>query len=221
MLLRQITRQTCRNCRHSSTLSPSAIASLDQWIATEKKLMLKDVASPYHLANLYSTLPTRDGSLERYVPPKVDGVLSSGHHLVFFRPGHPERALRPDGTTDDFCPPEPFTRRMWAGGKFSWPGRLYIGNPLSARWTVSSVEKKGFDTDAPKVFVKQHIEYSGSSRFVALEEERTHVYLAAPASSRSVKSGETATAVHTTTEYIHSRLWGAIAQLIIRNRSSR
>jgi hypothetical protein len=42
----------------------------------------------------------------------------------------------------------------------------------------------------PMIFVKQVIEYSkeGSSR-VAIEEERAHVYLAAPAHRRAVKEG--------------------------------
>ena len=95
----------------------------------------------------------------------------------------------------DFCPPEPFTRRMWAGGSINWKlwGKdgLHVGDKVTAVTRIKDVKKKGFNKDGqPMVFVKQLIEYTkeGSDQ-VAIEEERSHVYLAAPAHRRSVKEG--------------------------------
>lgn len=134
-------------------------------------------------------------------PPKMGSPLAYGHHLVFFHPRNRESALRSDGTDADFCPPEPFTRRMWAGGRFDWKLQgeegLLIGDGVQAVSRIKEVQKKGFHPGGtPMVFVKQSIEYSkeGTGR-VALEEERSHVYLAAPAHRRAVREGARVLAV--------------------------
>jgi len=44
-------------------------------------------------------------------------LLPLSHHLVYFEPTKPSSALLPDGTNPDQSPGEPFTRRMWAGGR--------------------------------------------------------------------------------------------------------
>ena len=188
MFPRQIAHTTCRQVRHLSSLSPAAIASLDTWISSEKQMSVKDHLSSRHISNLYITLPTRDGTQRPYVAP--GGTLPYGHHLVFFNPRNPERALRNDGTDADFCPPEPFTRRMWAGGKMFWHQPLSLtGDVATAIFNIQSVDKKGFDTDFPMVFVKQHIQYMNAQNAVCVEEERSHVYLSSAGNSRSVKQG--------------------------------
>ena len=172
-------------------MSPSNVEALDQWIASEKKLNFVDTLRPEHLADLYVTLPTRDGSRQPYAPPQSGAPLGYGHHLVFFHPRNPERALRSDGTDVDFCPPEPFTRRMWAGGRMVWKRPLCIGDRAAAISTISAVDKKGFETGTPMVFVKQKIEYRGVGiDEVCVEEERSHVYLATPGNRRGAKEGE-------------------------------
>lgn len=170
--------------------------ALDSWISSEKTLTISDTLRPEHLSDLYVTLPTRDGSRTPYNPPKPGEPLGYGHHLVFFHPSNPETALRWDGTDADFCPPEPFTRRMWAGGRFDWKLHgeegLLVGDRVKAVSRVKEVQKKGFkEGGTPMVFVKQVIEYTkeGSEK-VAIEEERSHVYLAAPANRRGVKQVE-------------------------------
>jgi len=153
--------------------------ALDKWIASKKQLILKDRLGSEHLSDLYITLPTRDGTRRRYTPPEDGLPLGYGHHLVFFHPRNPEAVLRQDGTDADFCPPEPFTRRMWAGGKMKWhKNPLLIGQKATASSTVGSVEKKGFENGSPMAFVKQKIEIQMQGRSeVSVEEERTHVYL--------------------------------------------
>ncbi|KAI0647099.1 hypothetical protein C8Q79DRAFT_1009241 [Trametes meyenii] len=180
--------------RHYSSPSPSPppppldVNALDQWISADKQLTLHDTIRPEHLADLYITLPTRDGSTRAFAPPQKGAPLSYGHHLVFFHPRNPEGALRSDGTDTDFCPPEPFTRRMWAGGRMEWKRPLCVGDEATAQATIGAVTKKGFERAAPMVFVSQKIQYKErKSGAVCIEEERAHVYLAGSGNKRVAK----------------------------------
>lgn len=172
--------------------------SLLNWASSDKSLKLSDQLTTDRLSDLYITLPTRDGvrSLTAFQPPRSGDPLPYGHHLVFCRPRNPESQLRPnDGTDNDFCPPEPFTRRMWAGGKFTWNNKspLKIGGGVDAITSVSkdSIAFKGFGTELPMIFVNQKIELrqSGHASYsdVALVEERRHVYLSSRASVRKAR----------------------------------
>lgn len=176
--------------RRLFSTTPQHIEALDKWIASEKRLTVSDTLHCEHVSDLYITLPTRDGTRALPVPPERGDPLGYGHHLAFFHPRNPESKLRWDGTDADFCPPEPFTRRMWAGGKMTWKGRLCIGDRVRAVSEMRDVQKKGLERGAPMVFVQQRIEFTkeGSDE-VAIEEERSHVYLAAPADRRAVKQG--------------------------------
>jgi hydroxyacyl-ACP dehydratase HTD2-like protein with hotdog domain len=99
-------------------------------------------------------------------------------------------ALRPDGSDPDFCPPTPFTRRLWASGSMVWHSPLIIGEEVQALSTVTSVEKKGFEKGSPMVFVNQTIEYTRPGHHVpSVVEERTHVYLPPGLNKRSIREG--------------------------------
>jgi len=175
--------------RRLYTVSPLNIEALDKWIATKKSLLLHDTLASNHLADLYVTLPTRDGTKGESFSPS-EAKLGYGHHLVFFHPRNPESVLRSDGTDADFCPPEPFTRRMWAGGSMKWSAPLVIGDNVKSVATVSSVEKKGFEKGTPMVFVNQTIEYTKIGNTVAhIVEERSHVYLPPGHNKREVREG--------------------------------
>ncbi|KAJ7282101.1 hypothetical protein C8J57DRAFT_1299481 [Mycena rebaudengoi] len=151
--------------------------ALDDWIASPKQMVLRDTFTLERLTDLYSTLPTRDGSRAPYQPPGMATPLPYGTHLAFFHPRTPESLLCPDGTDADFCPPEPFTRRMWAGGRMFWDN----DNPLlshkgaSASSTIASVEKKGFDKGNPMIFVNQRIEVTMASNNDYLREVTTWI----------------------------------------------
>ncbi|KAG2357672.1 hypothetical protein BDR07DRAFT_1419598 [Suillus spraguei] len=155
---------------------------LDAWIASPKSLGFTDTFHSNHLSDLYITLPTRDGTRE-------GSPLGYGHHLAFFHPRNPEVSLRADGTDADFCPPEPFTRRMWAGGTMAWNNDqpLRVGEKATAVSTVAKVEKKGFEVGKPMIFVKQRIEVTveGQSK-PGMVEERAHVYQASVVGRRRV-----------------------------------
>jgi hydroxyacyl-ACP dehydratase HTD2-like protein with hotdog domain len=165
----------------SPNLSEPHVKALDDWIASPKQLVLRDTFSVERLSDLYITLPTRDGSRTPYQAPRLSAPLGYGSHLAFFHPRNPEDDLRPDGTDADFCPPNPFTRRMWAGGSMRWDVQnpLLVGESAVSNSTVDSVEKKGFEKGAPMVFVNQKIEVTmvGKAR-PSVVEERAHVYLA-------------------------------------------
>nr|VWO98704.1 Gyp1p [Ganoderma boninense] len=180
--------------RALSPLTPEDVATLDRWITAEKRLVLQDTLHPEHLADLYVTLPTRDGTrgpLPGYAPPWEGDALGYGHHLAFFHPRSPEKSLRWDGTDIDFSPPKPFTRRMWAGGRMEWKSPLHVGDRVEAVCSIASVQRKGFgagETGAPMVFVKQKIEYrKHGGGEVCIEEERSHVYLAMAGNRRDPK----------------------------------
>ncbi|KAI0054121.1 hypothetical protein FA95DRAFT_1507760 [Auriscalpium vulgare] len=164
--------------------------ALDSWIAQPKRLILHDTFHSEHLADLYITLPTRDGTRRPYEPPRIGTPLGHGHHLAFFHPRTPEAQLRPDGTDADFCPPPPFVRRMWAGGRIDWRRPLHIGGRATSTMSVAEVQKKGFEDDRPMVFVKQRVEVRNEGEEAAeaaVVEERTHVYLALQTQQRKFR----------------------------------
>jgi len=174
---RQLRRQ-----RFYSTISHSEVEALNEWISSPRERVLSDSFHSEHLSDLYITLPTRDGTRHPFQAPREASPLGYGHHLAFFHSRVPELELREDGTDADFSPPEPFTRRMWAGGKITWDPEnpLMIGKKASATWGIDAVEKKGFDDPQknPMVFVNQRIDITmeGKAR-PSVSEERSHVYL--------------------------------------------
>ena len=187
--------------RHCESLIPRPLratvhaiageAALDSWVGQKKGITLSETLHTDRVADLYITLPTRDGTTRPYARPKSSEALGFGHHLAFFHPRTPERYLRPDGTESDLCPPEPFVRRMWAGGRIEWRQPLIIGGKACARASVDSVSSKGLDGPAPMVFVKQRIEIANEGEEeCAVLEERTHVYLALGTYRRMTREGK-------------------------------
>ncbi|KAI0306445.1 hypothetical protein B0F90DRAFT_1622992 [Multifurca ochricompacta] len=172
-----LTPQSCSWRASSHTIS--GVEALDRWISQKKSITLSETLHTDRVSDLYVTLPTRDGTRRPYASPKNLDSLGFGHHLTFFHPRTPEIFLRPDGTDADFCPPEPFVQRMWAGGRIEWRKPLVIGEKATAHMSVRSVDKKGFSGPVPMVFVKQGIEITNEGEEdSAILEERTHVYLA-------------------------------------------
>ena len=83
------------------------------------------------------------GLLSQDAPP--DGTrLPPGYHLVYFTPNGVESQLGRDGTDTAYNAPEPFTRRMWAGGRMRWvKGRdLRVGEVVEERTRIVSAEPK-------------------------------------------------------------------------------
>ncbi|KAF8077909.1 hypothetical protein FPV67DRAFT_1557342 [Lyophyllum atratum] len=164
-----------------STISHSEVDALNKWISSPRELILSDSFHFEHLSDLYITLPTRDGTRQPYQAPREASPLGYGHHLAFFHSRTPESELREDGTDADFSPPEPFTRRMWAGGKITWDPEnpLIIGNRATATWGIDAVEKKGFDDPSKNPMM------DGKAR-PSVSEERSHVYISNAANIKKV-----------------------------------
>lgn len=100
-----------------------------------------------------------------------------------------------------------------------WNYPLVIGDKVTATSAISSVQKKGFDSPStafssgsqptepvpapsPMVFVKQRITYAkhgdggDKPKEIAIEEERSHVYLSSPGNVRRVRQGKASLAFH-------------------------
>ncbi|KAF9265424.1 hypothetical protein L218DRAFT_923616 [Marasmius fiardii PR-910] len=181
-MLRQLGYAQKGSRRHLSS------QTIDDWIASPKHAIMLDTLYPERLTDLYITLPTRDGVRKQpFLWPKRSQPLGYGHHMAFFHKHIPESHLRADATDGDFGPPEPFTRRMWAGGKMTWntENPLLIGEKVEATSWINSVEKKGFEKGNPMVFVDNKIEYSMIGKpEPSVVEERTHVYFSSPQQRR-------------------------------------
>ncbi|KAJ7111558.1 hypothetical protein C8R43DRAFT_1041407 [Mycena crocata] len=180
-----------------AALTSANLKALDEYIAAPKKLVLEDTFSVERTSDLFITLPTRDGTRRPYQQPSLSTPVGYGWHLGFFHARTPESLLSPDGTDGavEFGPPEPFTRRMWASGRMSWNAEhpLLVGEKATSTSTFGSVERKGFDTPSPMVFVTQKIDITKAGKSQpSVVEERSHVYVAESVSPsntpRAVKS---------------------------------
>ncbi|KAK7014842.1 histone H2B [Favolaschia claudopus] len=180
--LRRLAIRQNRLYSSAVSLTPANIQALDEYIAAPKNLLLQDTFNVERVSDLLITLPTRDGSRRPYETPAIGDPVGHGWHLGFFHARTPESLLSPDGTDGalEFGPPEPFVRRMWASGRISWNAKrpLLVGKTATSSSTFGSVEKKGFDTDSPMVFVTQRINVTmmGEEQ-PSITEERSHVYM--------------------------------------------
>lgn len=70
--------------------------------------------------------------------------LPLGYHLAYFTPAALPAQLGRDGTDISYSPAEPFTRRMWAGGKLQWEksNPLRIGDVAIETTKLVSAEPK-------------------------------------------------------------------------------
>ena len=206
---------------HWRTISTSKkqheLDPLDQWIASPPTHTLTDSLNVDHLSDLYITLPTRDGSRKPYQEPQPGTPLPFGHHLAFFHPRKPESLLRTDGTDEEFSPPSPFSKRMWAGGKMTWDtsNPLIIGKRTKSVSTVMSAEKKGFEKGNPMVFVTQNIQFTQEGKQTpSVTEERAHVYFNPEASSKQPKKFDREG------EYFRKSLWNHVTMFHTSARHS-
>ena len=83
--------------------------------------------------------------LEDEVRVPLNGTpLPPGYHLAYFTPAALPGGLGQDGTDISFSPAEPFTRRMWAGGRLSWEKEnpLRIGDEATETTKLVAAEPK-------------------------------------------------------------------------------
>ncbi len=105
-------------------------------------------------------------------------------HWAAFPDCPPLDRLGPDGhpRLGSFLPPVPLPRRMWAGGKVAFEGRIAIGERLRRRSEITGVEfKTGTAGEMAFVTVRHEVEGEGGGR---IREVQDIVYLPMPAAFR-------------------------------------
>jgi 3-methylfumaryl-CoA hydratase len=124
-------------------------------------------------------------------------------HLLYFLEAAPRDAIGPDGhaARGGFLPPIPLPRRMYAGGRFTFPGSLRFGGVAEKSSTIASIAEKTGRT-GPLAFVTVRSEISQNGTLAATEEHDVVYREAAspsdpvaprPRSERAVVSEETVT----------------------------
>ena len=125
-------------------------------------------------------------SLEEQEP--VEGTpLPPAYHLCYFTPPQLPGVLGRDGTDASFNPNAPFTRRMWAGGSFHWPGAdpnsgrqralLRVGDTVTEITKVLSCEPKIIGkTGEPMLVVGVEKEFRNSKDELCVLDRRNWVF---------------------------------------------
>lgn len=92
-------------------------------------------------------------------------------HWLYFLEATPRARTGPDGhaAKGGFLPPVPLPRRMYAGGRFTFPGALRFGATAGKRSTIASVAEKTGRT-GPLAFVTVRHEIAQGGQIVATEE---------------------------------------------------
>ncbi len=131
----------------------------------------QDTVSALAIRGLAATLDLE----EREVAP--DGRLPPLWHWMLFQEWVPASGLGPDGhpKRGGFLPPvHDLPRRMWAGGRLSFPGDVFAGEALERRSTILKVDEKSGGSGR-LVFVTVRHEIAGP-RGPAIVEEQDIVY---------------------------------------------
>jgi len=157
---------------------------LRTWIGRTEAL--EDVVAASKVAALAATLDRDDP------PPAVGDALPPPWHWMLCVPAARQSALGPDGhpARGGFLPPVPLPRRMWAGGRLTFPLPLRVGETVQRRSQVMSVEHKR-GRSGELVFVLVRHEFHGP-RGLAIVEEHDIVYRDQPGAVSSAPTLESA-----------------------------
>jgi 3-methylfumaryl-CoA hydratase len=145
---------------------------LRDWIGRRESA--EDSCDPRRVADMAATL-------DLPAAPREGDRLPPGWHWMFFNPMARASELGPDGhpRRGGFLPPVALPRRMWAGGRLSFPAPLQVGERLRRYSEILSVEPKSGRSGAMVFVVVRHRIFSGDA--LAVEEEHDIVYREAPA----------------------------------------
>ncbi|MCC6001369.1 MAG: MaoC family dehydratase N-terminal domain-containing protein [Pararhodobacter sp.] len=119
---------------------------------------------------------------------KAGAPLPPLWHWAAFPNFLPLSALGPDGhpRRGGFLPALPFDRRMWAGGRVWFKGRLAVGEPLTRRSEIMAVDFKSGAT-GDMAFVRVAHDLRGANGG-AIREEQDIVYMPIPERFRPPRS---------------------------------
>ncbi|MFO1153703.1 MAG: MaoC family dehydratase N-terminal domain-containing protein [Rhodospirillales bacterium] len=144
-------------------------------------------------------------TLDRMQPPLQDGdPLPALWHWLYFWTIVPRSGLGRDGhpALGGFLPPVGTARRMWAGSRVRFPGRLCIGDDAERRSTIAEVSSKT-GRSGRLVFVTVRHEIAGPSG-LAIVDEHDIVYREDKGAGAADRAGEPAPAVGSWSERIEA-----------------
>jgi 3-methylfumaryl-CoA hydratase len=113
-------------------------------------------------------------------------------HWIYFTPLAPQSELGRDGhpRLGGFMPPIPFPRRMWAGGRLTFPAPLRIGERAQRETEILKVNLKSGQQGALLFVTLRHrLSVAGG---LAVEEEQDIVYREPTGQKASAEAPETA-----------------------------
>ncbi len=141
-----------------------------------------DVATAEPLRAWLATLDYENLSVKEGAP------LPLLAHLIFNKPLARLSDIGPDGHQQrgEFLPPVALPRRMWAGSRFEFRAPLRVGDRLSRRSEVISIQPKTGASGALVFVVVRHTITSASGGEVA--EDQTLVFRAAPSAGAPVRA---------------------------------
>ena len=153
-------------------MSAEESPSLDAWVGRTEESSDQLGQTPIRL--MQATLDVADPTV---MPPHLPPLW----HWLYFLPGERQSNVGPDGhpRRGGFLPPITLPRRMWAGGRLTFPRPLVVGSPVRRVSTILRVQSKSGRSGA-LVFVTVRHEVR-DAQGVAIEEEQDIVYRDAPA----------------------------------------
>ncbi|CAD6583827.1 MAG: hypothetical protein ASARMPREDX12_001462 [Alectoria sarmentosa] len=135
----------------STAISAGNKQLVDDFLQTAKYApftVRKQILDPNQIQRLSLTLNRprlyRGGQILKDEVPLNGTPLAPGYHLAYFTPAVLPGELGRDGTDISYSPAEPFTRRMWAGGRMDWEkgNSLRIGDEAIETTKLVSAEPK-------------------------------------------------------------------------------
>jgi 3-methylfumaryl-CoA hydratase len=129
-------------------------------------------------------------------PPEPGDALPPLWHWLYFLPVARQSELGADGhpARGGFLPPVPLARRMWAGSRFEFRGRLRVGEAITRRSEILDVGAKQGRSGA-LVFVRVRHEI-GNAAGAAVIEEHDIVYRDVPQSQAAAPAPRAAPVEH-------------------------
>ncbi len=139
------------------------IDHLRSWVG--KTEQVDDLIAPTKVAALAATLDRDDPA------PRAGDALPPPWHWTLCLPAARQSAIGPDGhpARGGFLPPVPLPRRMWAGGRLTFPQPLRVGEAVQRRSQVMAVEHKS-GRSGELVFVLVRHEFHGTAGLCITEE---------------------------------------------------
>ena len=141
---------------------------LRTWVGRREDV--DDLIAPSKVAALAATLDRDDA------PPLVGDALPPPWHWALCVTAARQSAIGADGhpARGGFLPPVPLPRRMWAGGRLTFPQPLRVGEAVQRRSQVMSVEhKRGRSGELVFVLVRHEFHCAAG---LAITEEHDIVY---------------------------------------------